>query len=387
MTSASGHSGPFTYLPSTVKLRHFEASTEPLSEAAECTEHGGPIFHAGEVNDWCKYHQLSGLSGDLWTRGNPDLVNFAKQSHEVIKATVTGAPSTSINGAVEDPIRAAAKFGLAAVKIYVPTRSGKSPTSWSTCSATAVKAPNGKVYIISCCPTFCTETERPNEDFEELKDGEFLIQPDDLAIYEVAQGQQASSQDQHTIELSDICTIKIRDPTTRSGVPYPAWIVGYAGKNEWINGDVAQQAWALKGPDSASKFQYLAYRKTKTPDLPLMFDMDYFSWRYIHQGVKDQKTRDIIERLDWTPEFDEIYKVNYRGMAVGCLRFTESQPQELCHKLSETSDKTIPTLHNISTFPGISGSMTCAFQGKEMSEPKVVGISKLSLPSLWNVTD
>ncbi|CAO1601777.1 hypothetical protein XANCAGTX0491_005413 [Xanthoria calcicola] len=47
-------------LPAMMELpRSTAVSTEHSSKPAEHTQYGGTIFHAGEVNYWCKYHAIS----------------------------------------------------------------------------------------------------------------------------------------------------------------------------------------------------------------------------------------------------------------------------------------------------------------------------------------
>ncbi|CAL8578074.1 hypothetical protein XPA_003875 [Xanthoria parietina] len=326
--------------------RSTAVSTEQPSRPAEHTQYGGTMFHAGEVNDWCKYYAIS-PQGNPYNLNAPDLTNFANQVNQVIKATV------GIDGPEKAPIKQAATFGLAAVKVYLPDCLSDAR---SVCSGVAVKAPNGEIYIISCSHALSNPPKEPigkeEENIGKLKHGGRVsiswiwvsrdaatwqgncpvpdptanlvdcIIPDDLAIYQLESGQDLAA-DQHTIQLSDIAILELRDSTT--ALPYPAWLVGYASKNLYLVGSDAQSKWALEGSDVRQRVQFLLeWNAANTPATiwpPTPFD--YFSWRSSSDGLADDDddTRQrIAEEDDKLPRFTDIYVPNYRAIAVGCFR-------------------------------------------------------------------
>ena len=207
------------------------------------------------------------------------------------------------------------------------------------------------------------------------------IIPDDLAIYQLESGQDLAA-DQHTIQLSDIAILELRDSTT--ALPYPAWLVGYAPENPYLVGSDAQSKWALEGSDVRQSVQFLLeWNAAETPATiwpPTPFD--YFSWRSSSDGLADDDndTRQrIAEEDDKLPRFTDIYVPNYRAIAVGCFRPHLSR--NLLSTEEEGKKKTVPAAHDISVYPGMAGAMTCAFQGRDMSEPKVVGYRKHIYPT------
>ena len=83
-------------LPAMVESpRSTAVSTEQPSRPAEHTQYGGTMFHAGEVNDWCKYYAIS-PQGNPYNLNAPDLTNFANQVNQVIKVSLPNCPWKAI---------------------------------------------------------------------------------------------------------------------------------------------------------------------------------------------------------------------------------------------------------------------------------------------------
>ncbi|KAL8641414.1 MAG: hypothetical protein Q9226_008640 [Calogaya cf. arnoldii] len=320
------------------------------TEKEDRAEYSGAIFHAGEVNEWCIYKPVDYLinhkviNRDGKRIAVADLRNFAIQVRTVVKSTVEGSTTEMIDRAEATAVDMAAVFGLAAVKIYACL---SQPEKILSCSGVAVKASSGGVYILTSIHGFYDaslgNTAQPKIVIEALKDtgrimiswDQNLLEPgpprnkmdrqarivtvdtdDDLAIFKLEQNQDLS-EDQHTINLSDICTLQPRDPTTATNTSFV--------KGETQDPVTLQHVWANEGRDKKAKLNLLAHwSDAQILERPTLFD--YFCWRYFNKCLSGGDTLEHMkEKQQW---FGYVYRP-YRSRAVGSFHFTENSLQAL----------------------------------------------------------
>lgn len=185
----------------------------------------------------------------------------------------------------------------------------------------------------------------------------------DFAIFVISEEFKPAEMPQVDVKLSDL------EPYGASGT-WPLWQVCYCGENRELDADEQSQAlnfmndWNTTNPYRLPTLYEVLVRRYRAA-LGTSQNSDAKNWNAAFFSICSS---------GGVPPFESLFKTNRRALAVG--EFVQSQPQE-----DDSPGEALGTpqpCHDISDFPGLSGSMVCTFHNGEISKPKIIGICGLS---------